>query len=156
MALVAFFAAIPFAVAAAYSDLKTMELPHWLAPAAAVAFAAIVFIALPMDEAVSRMIGAAFVLFVGFLLFWANAMGAGDVKVAAAFAIMVAPLDAAFVLILLSICSAVNTVAIWGLRRAGFANDNWAFWNQSGRYPYAVALGQTLLIYLALVAFLVN
>ena len=157
MALVAFLVAAPFALAAAYYDLKTMELPHWLAPVAALVFIGLVFVALPQEAAIWRIVGGLFVLFVGFLLFLANAMGAGDVKVAAAFAVMVAPVGAAFTLILLSLCSLLNIGLIWLLRRTSLAaTGKWAFWREKGRYPYAVALGQTLLIYLALVAFLVN
>ena len=155
MALVAFAAAIPFAVAGAYYDLKTMEIPHWVAPVAAVVFAAIVFVGLPMDAAINRILGGLFVLFVGFLLHMARAMGGGDVKLAAAFAILVAAGDAAEVLILLSICSLLNMAVIWGLRRTSLAEGEWRVWSDKG-FPYAVALGQALLIYLALVAFLVG
>ena len=153
MALVAFIAAMPFAVAGAYYDLKTMEIPHWVAPAAAVVFAAIVFYGLPMGEAINRILGGLFVLFVGFLLHMARAMGGGDVKLAAAFAILVASRDAAVVLVMLSVCSLVNMGVIWGLRRTSLATGEWRVWSDKG-FPYAVALGQALMIYLALVLFL--
>lgn len=155
MALVALLAAIPFALFGAYSDLKTMELPHWLAPAAAAVFAVVVFMGLPMEAALYRIGGGVLVLVIGFLLYLANAIGAGDVKLASAFAILVAPVDAFFVLVVLSFFSVINMILIWGLRRTSLASGEWRVWSGKG-FPYAVALGQALILYLALAAFIVR
>lgn len=157
MALVAFLVASPFALAASYYDLSTMEIPHWVAPAAAAAFTAVVFAGLPFDEALWRVIGGFIVLAIGFLLFAAGVAGGGDVKLAAAFAILIAPVDATVVLILLSVTALASLFVIVGLRKTIMSGGGtWRVWNEQKSIPYAVPMAMTLVIYLALAAFLVN
>lgn len=156
-AILTFIVALPFALAVAVHDLRTMQIPNWLTGGAAVAFLAVVFATLPQEDAIARVIGAAVVLAVCFLFFALGAMGGGDGKAAAAFALLVAPWDAAFTLILLSVTALIGLGVIAVLRRTVFAGGGeWAVWSAERRFPYGVALGATLIIYLALVAFLVN
>ena len=160
MALLGLALATPIGFATAFFDLKTMEIPNWLTGGAALIFLAYVFFALPMDEAIWRLVGGLLVLAICFVLFVVKVMGGGDAKAAAAFAPVVAAVDAPFVLLLLSVTALLGMVAVLLLRRTVFANaeadGGWAVWSARGRFPYGVALGSTLIIYLALVAFMVS
>lgn len=158
MALLALALATPIGLATAYFDLRTMEIPNWLSGGAAVVFLAFVFAALPFDEALSRLLGGLLVLVACFALFAAKVMGGGDAKAAAAFAPMIAAIDGPFVLLLLSATALIGMAVVILLRRTIFADASggWAVWSARGRFPYGVALGATLIIYLALVAYLAN
>lgn len=156
-ALIALVLGAPFGLATALYDLRTMEIPNWLTAAAAAVFLGFVFTILPFEAAVGRLVAGLVVLVVCMLLFFARVMGGGDGKAAAAFAVMIAPVDAAFTLILLSVNALVSLGVITLLRSTVFAGGgSWRVWSAAGKIPYGVALGATLTIYLALVAFLVN
>ena len=156
-AQIALALATPIGLAVALFDLRTMEIPNWLTGAAAAVFLAFVFAVLPLDEALTRLAAGLVVLLICMLLFFAGMMGGGDGKAAAAFAPMVAPVDAAFTLVLLSVLSILSLAVIALLRSTVFAGGGrWQVWSATGRVPYGVALGGTLIAYLALVAFLVN
>ncbi|MEM8753273.1 MAG: prepilin peptidase [Pseudomonadota bacterium] len=154
-ALVTLVVAAPFAIGAAYYDLKTMEIPNWLSGGAALVFAALVFATLPLDDALWRLAGGAIVLVVCFGLFAVGQMGPGDGKTAAAFALLVAPRDAPSALVILSMAALILLLVILGLRRTSLADGSWRFWRDK-HLPYGVALGAALLIYLTLVLSVVS
>ena len=151
-ALLTLIVAAPFALATAYSDLKTMEIASQWGISTAVAFLGLVFATLPMGDALFR-VGAAFaILIVLMLLFFVGGVAGGDAKAMATFALLVAPIDAGFVLLLLSVNGLVMLAVISLLRRTRLAGGEWKFWSAERRFPYGVALCATLLIYLSLVA----
>lgn len=151
-ALAALLIAAPFAIAAAFWDLRLLIIPNWLTGAAAVVFLGFVFLALPLDAALWRLAGAALVLVLGFLLFLTGALGGGDAKTAAAFTPMIAPEDGGVALVLLAASALVWLVVISLLRVTPLGRGSWAVWSARGRFPYGVALATALLAYLALVA----
>lgn len=149
-ALITLLVASPFALATAYFDLKTMEIPHWLAISTAIAFVGLVFATLPLEDALWR-VGVAFAILVVFIiLFIVNLIAGGDAKAMATFSLLVAPIDAGFVLFLLAVSGLVMLATISALRMTPLANGSWAVWSAGRRFPYGVALCATLLIYLSL------
>ena len=138
------------------SDLKTMTIPNWLTAGAFVIFATLVFIGLDLDAALARMMGAGIVLVVSFILFAIGGLGGGDAKAATAFALLIAPIDAGFVLMALAVNGLLGIGVLFLLRRTSLAEGDWKMWSEPKRFPYGLTLGVTLILYLALVAFLVN
>lgn len=155
-ALISFFIAIPVALAVIISDLRTMTIPNWLTGGAFVLFAALVFVGLDLETALTRLMGAGIVLIVSFILFVIGGLGGGDAKAATAFALLIAPVDAGFVLMTLAVTGLIGVGVLFLLRRTPLAEGNWKMWDEPKRFPYGLTLGVTLILYLALVAFLVN
>ena len=155
-ALITFLVATPVALAVIISDLKTMTIPNWMTGAAFVIFAALVFIGLDLETALTRLMGAGIVLVVSFILFAVGGLGGGDAKAATAFALLIAPVDAGFVLMALAINGLVGVGVLFLLRRTSLAEGDWKMWSEPKRFPYGLTLGATLILYTALVAFLVN
>ncbi len=153
-AVISLFIAAPIAVAMALSDLKHMEIPNWMTGGAAVILLALVFALLPLEVALWRLAGAGIVFVACLALFFGGAMGGGDAKAAPGFALLVAPVDASLVMILLSVVALIGVVVLAGLRRTALAGGSWKVWAAKGQFPYAVALGATIIIYLSLAAFL--
>ncbi|MEX2517874.1 MAG: prepilin peptidase [Paracoccaceae bacterium] len=151
--LAGFLIALPPALAVAFWDLKFLKIPNWLTGLAATLFIGFVFLSLPFDRALWRLAGAALVLIVGFLFFLGGAIGGGDAKAAAAFAPMVAPADAAPMLVLVAAAALVGLALLTLLRRTSLAQGSWAVWSERRRFPYGVALSTALVVYLSLVAF---
>lgn len=155
-ALYSFLIATPVALAVVIFDLKTMTIPNWLTGGAFVIFAALVFAGLGVEAALTRLMGAGIVLLVSFAMFAFGGMGGGDAKAATAFALLVAPVDAGFVLMALAVNGLLGVGVLFLLRRTSLANGDWKMWSEPKRFPYGLALGATLILYTALVAFLVN
>lgn len=155
-ALISFLVATPVALAVILYDLKTMTIPNWLTGGAFVVFAAVVFTGLGLEGALTRLMGAGIVLVVSFIMFAIGGVGGGDAKAATAFALLVAPVDAPFVLMALSVNGLLGVGVLFLLRRTSLADGNWKMWSEPKRFPYGLTLGATLILYTALVAFLVN
>ncbi len=155
-ALISFLIATPVALAVILFDLKTMTIPNWLTAGAFVVFAVLVFAGLGMEDALTRLMGAGIVLVVSFIMFAIGGFGGGDAKAATAFALLVAPVDAGFVLMALAVNGLLGVAVLFLLRRTSLADGDWKMWSEPKRFPYGLALGVTLILYTALVAFLVN
>lgn len=150
---IALLIAAPVALAVAISDLRSMIIPNWMTLGAAVIFLGFVFITLPLDQALWRVAGGLIVFAAGFLGFLARVVGGGDAKVAAAFALMIAPQDASVALILLAVSALLGLIVISLLRATPLGRGSWEVWSARGRFPYGVALSMALIAYLALVAY---
>lgn len=155
-ALTSFLVATPVALAVILYDLKTMTIPNWLTGGAFVIFAVMVFAGLGVEDALTRLMGAGIVLVVSFVMFAIGGLGGGDAKAATAFALLVAPVDAGFVLMALAVNGLLGVAALFVLRRTSLADGDWKMWSEPKRFPYGLTLGVTLILYTALVAFLVN
>lgn len=155
-ALVSFLVATPVAMAVILYDLKTMTIPNWLTGGAFGIFAIVVFTGLGLEDALVRLMGAGIVLIVSFILFVVGGFGGGDAKAATAFALLVAPVDVAFVLMALAVNGLLGVALLFVLRRTSLADGHWKMWSEPKRFPYGLTLGATLILYTALVAFLVN
>lgn len=148
----AFFAgALPLALAAGFSDLRTMTIPNWICLALLAVFVVLGLIFLPL-ETVAWRLGAGFLVLV--LLFFVNAigiMGGGDAKLLAASAPYVAYADAAMALLLLSACMLI-TLPLHRLARATpfirSATQGWKSWEAGRHFPMGISISSALIIYL--------
>lgn len=155
-ALISFLVATPVALAVILYDLKTMTIPNWLTGGAFVIFAALVFTGFGLEDALTRLMGAGIVLIASFAMFAFGGLGGGDAKAATAFALLIAPVDAGFVLMALAVNGLLGIGVLFLLRRTSLAEGHWKMWSEPKRFPYGLTLGTTLILYTALVAFLVN
>jgi prepilin peptidase CpaA len=147
--------AAPICLWAAWSDLATMKIPNTAVLALAGAFAVVGLVVLPLPDYGWRWVALAVVLAAGFVLSSLRMLGAGDAKFAAAMAPFVALPDAGRFLMLL----AAMTLAAYVLHRIARAmpairarTGHWVSWTRGRQFPMGLALGPTLVVYLALAA----
>ena len=144
--------AVPIAIWVAWNDMASMKIPNKAVVALFIVFAVVGLIALPFGDYLWRYPQLGGVLVAGFVLNMARAVGAGDAKFAAAMAPFVDPLDLRVILVLFAavLLAAFTTHraarAVPALRRAF---PHWESWNR-GDFPMGLALGGTLIFYLAL------
>jgi len=144
--------AIPVSLWVAYSDMKTMKIPNVAVLALFGVFLIVGFIALPLDEYLWRYLHLAVILLIGFVLSALGFLGAGDAKFAAAMAPFVALGDAAFALYMLAAAAIVALLFHRLLQRSKAfrkITPDWKSWDNKD-FPMGVALGGTLVAYLAL------
>lgn len=151
--MVVFAAATAVGLAVAIYDLKTMTIPNWLTGGAAALFLALALAGLGPWGALDRLIGALVVLAVCVALFFAGLLGGGDAKAAPAFALLVAPSDAGFVLMALAVNGLIGLGVILALRRTRLAEGSWKVWSAGDKFPYGLTLAMTLILYTGLVAY---
>jgi len=146
--------AVPIGLYIAFTDMKEMRIPNHAVLALVAGFAVFGLIGLPFGDWAWRWTHLAVILVLGMVLNAAGALGAGDAKFAAAAAPFVARSDwqeTAFIF-------AGFLLAAWASHRlaratlSGFAPD-WKSWTTGKRFPMGLALGPTLIAYLALCAF---
>lgn len=146
--------ALPIGLYIAFTDMKAMRIPNHAVLALVAGFALIGLIALPFADWAWRWLHLVVVLVAGMVLNAARALGAGDAKFAAAAAPFVAAADWQEVLLLfmamMLAAFAAHRIARATLR--GLAPD-WQSWTAGKRFPMGLALGPTLIAYLALAAF---
>ena len=146
--------AVPIGLYIAFTDLKTMRIPNKAVLALALGFAFFGLIGLPFADWAWRWLNLVVVLLAGMALYAVRALGAGDAKFAAAAAPSVAASDWAFVMLLF----AALLIASWAAHRLARATlsslaPDWKSWSSGKRFPMGLALGPTLIAYLALAAF---
>jgi prepilin peptidase CpaA len=146
--------AVPVGLYIAFTDMKSMRIPNHAVVALVVGFALFGLIGLPFSDWAWRWTHLAVILVAGMVLNALGALGAGDAKFAAAAAPFIARSDwqeTAFIF-------AGFLLAAWAAHRlaratlAGLAPD-WQSWTTGKRFPMGLALGPTLIAYLALCAF---
>ncbi|KIN73404.1 prepilin peptidase [Sulfitobacter guttiformis] len=143
---------VPVCLYVMYTDLSRMKITNTANLTLAGIFVLIGLIALPFEEYLWRLAGLVIVLFVGIVLNAAGVMGAGDSKFIAAAAPFVAPADLAqltFVFVA-ALLAAVVTHKLVKLTRLRALAPHWTSWEQGKKFPMGLALGPTLMIYLAL------
>ena len=141
---------IPLCFYTAFTDLREMRITNQTVVALALLFVPLGLIALPFDVFLWRLAQLLVVLLVGMIFNAAGAVGAGDVKFAAAAAPFVALGDLQMVLIILA-ASLLAAVAAHRLARRTKLRDlapHWESWNRGRDFPMGLALGGTLAIYL--------
>ncbi len=146
--------AAPICLWVAWSDLARMRIPNRAVLALVAVHALVGPFVLPLPEWGWRWLHLAVILAAGFLLSSAGALGAGDAKFAAAMAPFVARSDAAVFLMLLAvllIAAFATHRAVRRLRALRRLAPHWESW-QSRKFPMGLALGPSLVIYLALAA----
>lgn len=145
--------AIPVGLYIAFTDMKEMRIPNHAVLALVAGFAIFGLIGLPFADWAWRWVHLVVVLLAGMALNAARALGAGDAKFAAAAAPYIAASDWQELVLLF----AAFLIAAWVAHRlaratvAGLVPD-WKSWTTGKRFPMGLALGPTLIAYLALAA----
>ncbi len=106
-ALVFLAVVTPFAVLCAAYDLTRMKIPNWVVAGLALSFLALCAFAFSPPEIGLRLVQAAVMFVLGFLLNTYLGVGGGDAKFAAAAAAFVAPGDYWLVLQMLAVLSLI-------------------------------------------------
>lgn len=148
--------ALPFAIWAAWSDLKYMKIPNKMVLALAATFIVAAFVLLPLDVVLWRLLGGFIVLAVGFILFAIGGFGGGDAKYAAAIALFVPHTDAGFFIFILAISAliAVFLHRMFGkLKFTAPITENWKSWTAGKNFPLGLGLSGAFIFYLAIRAF---
>lgn len=143
--------ALPFALWAAYSDLKFMKIPNKLVLALTAVFIISAFILLPYTEVLWRLLGGFIVLAIGFILFAIGGIGGGDAKYAAAIALFVPRYDAGYVIFILALAALLAVFSHRMFGKLGFAKsitENWESWHSGKNFPLGLALSGAFLFYL--------
>lgn len=148
--------ALPIGVWVAFNDMKFMKIPNLAVYTLFGVFVVVGLFALPLETWLWRFPQAFAVLVVGFFLNLGRALGAGDAKFLAAMAPYLDPDDA---LPLMQVFAAVLIAAFATHRlfravpamRARF--PDWKSWAHP-KFPMGLALGGSLILYLALGALL--
>ena len=150
--LVLLIVAAPFAISAAWSDLKFMIISNRLNIALAVAFVIAGPLVLPLGDYGLRLAVGVTALVVGFVLNMLGLVGGGDAKFAAAMLPFVAPGDLG-VFAVLFLVMLLAAFAAHRLCRAlpAFRNavPDWKSWRSGEAFPMGLALAGALLFYLA-------
>jgi prepilin peptidase CpaA len=144
----------PIALWIAWSDMKWMKIHNAAVLALVAVYICVGLWALPFQAWAWGWLSLAVVLVVGFVLSSVGLMGAGDAKFAAAMAPFIALGDLSTFMLLLGSVIIVSFIA-HRLARAstvivGMA-PSWESWHRR-EFPLGLALGPSLLFYLALAA----
>jgi prepilin peptidase CpaA len=153
-ALLLLVPALPVSLYIVFTDLKEMRIPNSAVLALVLGFAVFGLIALPFADWAWRWLNLVVVLAVGLALYAISALGAGDAKFAAAAAPYIAAADWQFVTLIF----AALLLAAWIAHRIARATlsglaPGWKSWTSGKSFPMGLALGPTLVLYLALAAF---
>jgi prepilin peptidase CpaA len=145
--------AAPVCLYVAWTDMARMKIPNAAVLALLAVFAVVGPVALPIGEYGLRWLHVAGVLMLGFTANALGMLGAGDAKLAAAIAPFVARQDAgAFAMLF-----AITLLAAFAVHRLACAvpairrrTPHWQSWQRRHDFPLALALGPSLVFYLAL------
>lgn len=148
--------ALPISIWVAWSDMKFMKIPNKAVTALAIVFLIIGLIALPFEVYAWRWTHLFVVLAIGFMLNMIGSIGAGDAKFAAAMAPFIALGDLRMLLFLFAavLLAAVATHRLFKSSATFRAKTpDWLSWTKRD-FPMGLALGGTLIFYLAAGTFL--
>ena len=144
--------ATPVALYVAWTDLKAMRIPNMAVLALLAVFLVVGLITLPLPVWGWSLVHFVVVLVIGFVISLTGGFGAGDAKFAAAMAPFVAVGDLRLFLVLLCAVSLAAFVVHRAMRALPFirrATPDWQSW-QRKEFPFGLALGPSLIFYLAL------
>ncbi len=154
--------ATPVCLWVIWSDLTRMIIPNRAVAALLVVYAVIGVLVLPLGDYAAQWLNFPVMLGIGFLLFAAGVMGAGDAKFIAAMAPFFALGDIS-VILRLYIATSLAALLVHRLALAIPASrriaGDWESWKSQrdlpwwkSRFPMGIALGTLLIAYLALAA----
>jgi prepilin peptidase CpaA len=145
--------AAPVCLYVAWTDMARMTIPNAAVLTLVAVFAVVGPVALPAGEYGLRWLHVAGVLLLGFTANALGVLGAGDAKLAAAIAPFVAREDAGAFATLF----AATLIAAFAVHRLARAvptirrrTPHWQSWQRRRHFPLALALGPSLVFYLAL------
>ena len=153
---VLFVVALPFALWAAWGDLKSMRITNQLNILMFCAFLVTGLLVLPVQEYGIRVGIGVLALVIGFVLNAIGAMGGGDAKYIAAFMPFIAPPDIPYFFFLLALCLLAAVVVhklAARIRPIKSAVPDWKSWQAGKKFPMGFALSGALILYLAIRAF---
>lgn len=150
---VAFLGMLPLVLVVIASDLKRMKIPNWTVGAIFVLFLATGSWGLPLDVFGWRILYAVIALVLGFGLYSvaSGGIGAGDLKLIAAFVPFV-PGSGVTTVMLLFVISAFGLVLVHQAARIATRKreTGWKSLDQAVYLPAGVALGLTMVVFLGL------
>lgn len=144
--------AVPICIWAAWSDMAFMKIPNKAVLALTAVFLVVGLVALPLTEYPWRLLHLVVVMAIGFLLNMVGAIGAGDAKFAAAMAPFVALGDLRLIMLLFAtvlIAAFVTHRLFRATPTLQGRSQHWESWTAKA-FPMGLALGSTLIFYLAL------
>jgi prepilin peptidase CpaA len=143
--------ALPVSVWVSLTDMKSLRIPNVAVLVLAAGFAVLGLFALPFMDWLWRWSHLVVVLLIGMALNAARLMGAGDAKFAAAAAPYFALADLQFILFLMAGCFLGAFIAHRIAKHSPLRHlaPDWKSWTSGKRFPMGVALGATLVVYLA-------
>ena len=145
--------ATPICLYAAWSDLARMKIPNATVLALLAVFAVMGPFALPLGEYGLRWLHVAGVLLLGFTANALGVLGAGDAKFATAMAPFVAREDAGDFAVLFAVLLLAAFAVHRALRTVPAIRNrvpDWESWHRGGHFPLGLALGPSLILYLAM------
>jgi prepilin peptidase CpaA len=150
--------ATPFALWAAWSDLRYMRIPNELNNLAGLAFILVMPFFLPLDNYGLRIAVGGYVLIAGFILNAAGVVGGGDAKFATVMVPYVAPGE--YLHLLMAYLAAILvTFALHRLVKFTLAGspllDDWASFH-TNKFPMGLPMALALLVYLVFKAFVIT
>lgn len=145
-------AALPISIYVAWSDMSMMKIPNRAVYALVAGFAVLGLIALPFDVWLWRWVHLVVVLAVGIVLNMAGVIGAGDAKFTAAAAPYVALSDWRVMILVYAGCFLAAYLTHRLAKHSPIRRmvPDWESWSTGKRFPMGLALGATLVGYLAL------
>jgi prepilin peptidase CpaA len=144
----------PIALWVVWTDLKWMKIQNKAVLALVAVYLVVGYLTLPLTVWAWGWLSLGVVLVVGFVMTAAGMLGAGDAKFAAAMAPFIALGDLSLFLMLLGLIVIITFVAHRVFRRTSLAQrwaPDWESWHRR-EFPMGLALGPSLLVYIALAA----
>ncbi|MGR3762059.1 prepilin peptidase [Roseobacteraceae bacterium NS-SX3] len=144
---------LPLCYAAALTDLRGMRIPNWINDSLALTFVAVGLFVMPSWAAYGwQLVHLPAGIALGFLMYSAGVIGAGDAKFAGAAAPFVAYGDLPAIMMIfaanLLAGTATHRIAKYSpLRRLA---PEWKSWDVGNKFPMGFCLGGSLAIYLLL------
>lgn len=140
MDLLPFLLLMPILVAAAYMDLRDMRIPNYLVLAAI----AIFLVTAPLvgwEELQWRLVAAASVFLIGFVLFALNLFGGGDVKLLSAVMLFIPSQSLQVFGLVFSASLLLGILFILCLRAtAVLQSSNWVSLQKPGTLPMGISI----------------
>jgi prepilin peptidase CpaA len=144
----------PIAVWVAWTDMKWMIIQNKAVLTLVGVYLVVGFLTLPLQVWAWGWVSLGVVLAIGFVMNAVGMLGAGDAKFAAAMAPFIALGDLSLFLMLLGAVILVTFITHRVFRRTPLARKlapDWESWDRR-EFPFGLALGPALLLYVALAA----
>ena len=130
----------PLLLCAALSDLRHMRIPNWMSLGALGLFAVCLALA-PLPDLSLRLIAAAAVFALGFVLFAANLIGGGDVKLLSALILFVPSAQWTLYANLLAASLLIGVAAVVALQALPNGPQSaWAVRRRRGAFPMGLSI----------------
>jgi len=151
-----FVLTLPFALWAAWTDMRDMKIRNWMNLSLFGVFLVSGLLLLPFQDYLLRIGIALIALIIGFVLNMTKHLGGGDAKFIAAFIPFIAPANLSLLLMVMAMCLLASVVVHRIARRipaiTGLA-PHWVSWTRKSYFPMGLGLGPGFSLTLAAGAF---